>query len=152
MHVESQGGVGSLFWFTVSLPAASTRPQEPAESNDVVAAGELGCRSQYRVLIAEDNPVNRLVTHKQLRSLGYEVDAVEDGFQALEALDQKRYELLLMDPQMPQATTRLEESAHRRTATDTSPSSPSRLTFFPTMRRLLRLRQAGGRIPPCSKM
>ncbi|MEE2777214.1 MAG: response regulator [Acidobacteriota bacterium] len=109
--------MGSLFWFTVSLPAASTRPQEPAESNDVVAAGELGGRSQYRVLIAEDNPVNRLVTHKQLRSLGYEVDAVEDGFQPLEALDQKRYELLLMDPQMPQATTRLEESAHRRTAT-----------------------------------
>ncbi len=55
-----------------------------------------------RLLVAEDNPVNRMVIRHQLRRLGHDVDVVENGCQALEALGRKHYDLVLMDCQMPE--------------------------------------------------
>jgi CheY-like chemotaxis protein len=53
-----------------------------------------------RVLLVEDNPVNTLVAKKYLVKLGLTVDAVENGFAALEALSQVKYDLVFMDVQM----------------------------------------------------
>ncbi len=55
-----------------------------------------------RLLVAEDNPVNQVVIRHQLWRLGHDVDVVENGRQALEALGRKRYDLILMDCQMPE--------------------------------------------------
>ncbi len=55
-----------------------------------------------RLLVAEDNPVNQVVIQHQLRRLGHDVDVVENGRQALEALGRKRYDLILMDCEMPE--------------------------------------------------
>jgi signal transduction histidine kinase/DNA-binding response OmpR family regulator len=55
-----------------------------------------------RVLVAEDNPVNQLVTQGMLESLGYRPDVVEDGRQALAACAAARYDLVLLDVHMPE--------------------------------------------------
>ena len=67
-----------------------------------------------KILIAEDNPVNRKVTMDTLAKLGYQAKVVENGAQAVEASQQQRFDLILMDCQMPvmdgyQATARIRE-------------------------------------------
>ena len=55
-----------------------------------------------RILVAEDNAINLKVVHAHLRALGYEVDAVNDGVDALDALKEgHRYAAVIMDGQMP---------------------------------------------------
>ena len=56
---------------------------------------------QIRVLIAEDNTVNQMVTFGQLKKLGYSADVVPDGLAVLKALDRTQYDIVLMDCQMP---------------------------------------------------
>jgi signal transduction histidine kinase/DNA-binding response OmpR family regulator len=53
------------------------------------------------ILIAEDNPVNRRVLQRMLESLGHDVSIAEDGIAALAALSSRRFDLALMDCQMP---------------------------------------------------
>jgi CheY-like chemotaxis protein/HPt (histidine-containing phosphotransfer) domain-containing protein len=62
---------------------------------------EMPIHRGLRVLVAEDNPVNRLVALKLLEKLGHSVVQVEDGKQALEAFGRQRFDLILMDVQMP---------------------------------------------------
>jgi PAS domain S-box-containing protein len=71
------------------VPAARAAPvaREPA--------------APLRVLLAEDNPVNQMLAAAFLKKMGHEVDAVENGEQALAALQQGRYDLILMDVHMP---------------------------------------------------
>jgi two-component system, sensor histidine kinase and response regulator len=54
-----------------------------------------------RILLAEDNPVNQQVALLQLKNLGYLADLASDGFEVLSALQNRDYDLILMDCQMP---------------------------------------------------
>lgn len=66
------------------------------------AEGEIDARlAPLRILVAEDNPVNRKVVGLQLRRLGLEADFVHDGAAALEAVSEHSYDLVLMDACMP---------------------------------------------------
>jgi len=96
MYVESQPGVGTNFRFTVMLAAA----QEPAQAH--ISAAPMRNASSLKVLVAEDNVVNQRVVLKMLEKLGVHADLVTDGSQAITAVKKVRYDLVLMDVQMPE--------------------------------------------------
>jgi two-component system sensor histidine kinase/response regulator len=59
-------------------------------------------RRNIRILLAEDSPTNQKLTLALLKRAGYSVDAVENGRKAIEAMKRRRYDLILMDVQMPE--------------------------------------------------
>jgi CheY-like chemotaxis protein len=59
-------------------------------------------RAGLRILVAEDNPVNRQVALRQLKRMGYDAEAVENGKAALEVLKAQKFDLILMDCYMPE--------------------------------------------------
>jgi two-component system sensor histidine kinase/response regulator len=74
----------------VSAPAAIVLVDHPAS------------RPEIRILLAEDNLINQKVALHQLEKYGYRADPVADGSEVLEALSRKRYDVILMDCQMPE--------------------------------------------------
>ena len=97
--VDTAPGRGSMFHFTIvgePAPLASIAPAEPAGPPLDPAVPR-----PLRILLAEDEAVNRIVVLGMLQHLGYQADAVNDGTQLLSALDRKTYDVLLMDVQMP---------------------------------------------------
>jgi len=99
--VESTPGVGSTFWFTARLKkgdeAAST---EPIMQSDA----EARIRQHYsgsRILVADDEPINREVAQIQLAAAGLAVDMAQDGAEAVAMAGRMAYAAILMDMQMP---------------------------------------------------
>ena len=100
--VSSTEGSGSVFWFTAELKKAG---------NDVVEAGRrpaktLPRRSRRnhagrRILLAEDEPINREIAQMLLEEVGLAADVAEDGQEAVEKAASGDYALILMDMQMP---------------------------------------------------
>jgi CheY-like chemotaxis protein len=62
----------------------------------------LADRLPLRILVAEDNPVNRRLVLKMLEKMGYQADTASNGMEAIKTLQQRPYDVLLMDIQMPQ--------------------------------------------------
>jgi len=99
IDVSSVLGQGTCFTVEVLLEPTGAAPQSPAR---LLSAPESGDDfSDLLVLLAEDDPASRYVAQHLLESLGCEVVVAEDGRATLERLERGRYDLVLMDCQMP---------------------------------------------------
>ncbi|MCC3153725.1 response regulator [Hymenobacter sp. BT770] len=115
LTVQSQHGQGSSFSFITTLPKASAEARRTA-MGPVVPVQEAAVRGR-RVLLVEDNPVNREVAQLLLESHGVIVDEAASGVEALVLFEQSRYDVILMDIQMP-GMNGLEATAHIRAYPD----------------------------------
>lgn len=77
-------------------------PQGSVRSNRVGAHANWAVKYPLKILVAEDNPVNQRVIALQLEKLGYRMEIVSNGLEVLAALHRKRFDLILMDVQMPE--------------------------------------------------
>ena len=100
---ESTSGRGSTFWFTIRLAKCEESAVPPAPTIDEPSADARLLRDYAgtRVLLAEDEPINREIAAMLLQDVGLVVDLAEDGQQALDLARHNRYALILMDVQMP---------------------------------------------------
>ncbi len=101
--VESTPGVGSWFWFTVraerAAPAVASEPAAPVAASATPTQPPPGCR----ILLAEDNDVNRQVAMAMLVSLKCVVETAVNGAAALAAIERGgAYDVVLMDCLMPE--------------------------------------------------
>lgn len=96
IDVDSEPGQGTAVWFTVPLlPGGAAAPQPE------VRPAEADAPRALRVLVAEDNVVNRIYAERLVRELGHSAVAVADGHEALRVLAGGGFDLVLMDVQMP---------------------------------------------------
>jgi PAS domain S-box-containing protein len=112
--MESEPGKGSRFWFTARLAKQSgSAPgtELPARKNGSTIPQSL------RVLVAEDNSVNQKVIQHMLKRFGIVPEIAANGFEAVQAASRSRFDLILMDCQMPEldgfkATAEIRRSEH----------------------------------------
>jgi signal transduction histidine kinase/DNA-binding NarL/FixJ family response regulator len=98
IHVQSEPGRGSTFWFEIALPVVAM-VVEAAPPPERVIAGYTG--SRRRVLVVDDVLSNRAVLVDLLQPLGFDVVEAADGQQALHLARALRPDLILMDRRMP---------------------------------------------------
>jgi two-component system sensor histidine kinase/response regulator len=96
--VRSTLGQGSLFWFQLPLELDTRAPSDTREAARAAAPRLDG----LRVLLAEDNPLNRELAITLLERAGAQVTAVDNGAQAVAAVQRQAFDVVLMDVQMPE--------------------------------------------------
>ena len=92
---NAEAGRGSVFQFTARLARAVAEEEGQAEAGMFATVGR-------RILLAEDEPVNQMLTMRILKWQGWEADCVDTGRKVLAALAEQSYDLVLMDVQMPE--------------------------------------------------
>ena len=110
--VESLPGEGNTFWFTALFEPADEiarqkiSPPVPGKSRGGTSFARRGENAKFlrpvRILVAKDNPVNQKVAVHMLKKLDFRADVASNGLEAVRAVSQVPYDLILMDCQMPE--------------------------------------------------
>jgi len=98
MTVDTKPGRGSTFHFTIVGETSDL----PLPAPEIVERLRPPHASSLRILLAEDEAINRIVVLHMLEQLGYEADVVSNGIEALQAIERDTYDVILMDIQMPE--------------------------------------------------
>lgn len=111
MGVESKPGTGSLFWFTLKTQAAPSLCDKPATIRHSEPARPVAPAAtphppaiphETRILLVEDHLVNQKVALMLLKKLGYgQADCAVNGQEAVRMVQERDYDLVLMDCQIP---------------------------------------------------
>ncbi|MBI4852050.1 MAG: response regulator [Acidobacteria bacterium] len=100
MWVESKVNEGSTFHFTIVAKIVDENKLQASQQSPAIdsMAGEF----PLEILVAEDNLINQQIALKVLKKLGYASDIASNGLEVLKKLENKKYDLILMDVQMPE--------------------------------------------------
>jgi CheY-like chemotaxis protein len=105
--IESREGEGSRFFFELAFPKTSSEAtvSEAADQSGPTANGHDGTLRHLgrplSILLVDDNRINRMVGEHLIKSQGWSVQEAEDGEQAVDAVRNGLFDLVLMDVQMP---------------------------------------------------
>lgn len=99
VSAQSTEGLGSVFSFMLPLQSAETGQHTGAQ--ETMPEGEPGDFGKLKILLAEDNAMNRFVIERMFRVLGCRIEMVDNGRQALERACSEAFDLVFMDIQMP---------------------------------------------------
>lgn len=103
--LKSKEGKGSTFSFTIQARKAEA-PKTPSETSALspLAKSRQQATEQrpLQILLVEDNPTNIIIGRAVLSKLGHSVDVAKDGRKAVTAVQQKAYDLIFMDMQLPE--------------------------------------------------
>ncbi len=100
IQIKSSPGKGSMFYFSISFEIDSTT-QEKNQINNLKKYIKLKNTEDYNILIVEDNKINQIVTQNVLKTKGFNSSIASDGLIAIEMVKENRYDLILMDLNMP---------------------------------------------------
>ena len=100
LKLRSKPGKGSTFWIGLMLPVASST-EHAAKRSTNEHSRTVAVSSSLDVLVAEDNQVNRLLIEALLRRMGHRPTCVVDGEAVVAEAGRRRFDLILMDVQMP---------------------------------------------------
>lgn len=94
--VESEKGKGSTFYFTIPFKVGEQKSENHYQQPLIKSSQSIN------ILLAEDDKINQIVISRMLKEKGYEVDIAHNGIEALKYYNQKKYDTILMDIQMPE--------------------------------------------------
>ncbi|MFY0626631.1 MAG: PAS domain S-box protein [Reichenbachiella sp.] len=102
MGVASTPSLGSTFWFTFQAGIVKNKETKPKEIQEPAQIIKEFTKDIPKILVVDDNKVNRTVAHQILEKSGCDVDIAESGKAAIKLIQKEKYHLIFMDIQMPE--------------------------------------------------
>ena len=101
IYLESELGKGSIFSFDVKLEKGFAKDNTAKIDTSNASDEESQFKCNAKILVIEDNIINQRVAEGMLQKFGANVDLADDGLQGLKKIDERAYDLVFMDIQMP---------------------------------------------------